>query len=137
MPKQKSCSNLMEALYQYCKNINDWPASWEIVEEDIVVGEVLTEQFKLFLLDRIEKEQTKKTIKIHAQYLWVLGGELIRKINEDEDDAERRLSAKELILKYIDNSGGPYWCHANDELDHARYDSVCKQLFKFMIENPH
>jgi hypothetical protein len=107
MPKQKSCSNLMEALYQYCKNINDWPASWEIVEEDIVVGEVLTEQFKLFLLDRIEKEQAKKTIKTHAQYLWVLGGELIRKINEDEDDAERRLSAKELILKYSNYSPPP------------------------------
>ena len=126
---------MMETLYQYCKTINSWPDSWEIVQEDILIGQALTEQFKLFLIDRIEKARTRKTIRAHANYLWALGGELIRKINED--DGERQLSAKELILKYIDDSGGPYWRHANDELDHARYDSVCKQLFKFMIESSH
>ena len=129
-PKSKSPIAL---LLEYCKDINDWPARWEIVEDDLIIGQAITEQFKLFLIDRIEKKRAKSTIKIYARYLWALGGELIRQINED--DSERRLSAKEVILKYIDNSGGPYWRHARDEYEHMRYDSVCKQLFKFICAN--
>lgn len=134
--KSLSSTNLCSAdlLLQYCKDINDWSGSWEIDEIDIEIGKAIVEQFKPFLIEKIEKGRAKKTIKTHALYLWALGGELISQINEDE--TERNLSARELILKYIDESGGPYWRHANDEADHARYDSICKQLFKFMIDNP-
>jgi hypothetical protein len=123
-----------DLLHVYCKDIENWPARWEIVKEDLTIGWAITEQFKLFLLDRIKKGRAKKTVKNYADFLWVLGGELIRSINENED--ERQLSANDLILKYIDDSGGPYWRHANDEAGHARYDSVCKQLFKFMTTYP-
>ena len=77
--------------------------------------------------------RAKKTIRTYAGYLWALGGELIRQINEYEN--ERELSARDLILKYIDNSGGPYWRHAYTEEDHEKYDSVCRQLFKFMTKD--
>ena len=133
--KQQSSSQTSDVgpanlLYLYCKDIENWPARWEIVKEDIPIGRAITEKFKLFLLDRIKKGRAKKTIKNYADFLWVLGGELIRSINEDDD--ERQLSADDLILKYIDDSGGPYWRHACDEIEHAKYDSVCKQFFKFM-----
>lgn len=122
-----------ELLHQYCKDIDEWSSSWEIAEADLAIGQAVTEHFKQFLINRIEKGRAKSTIKIYARYLWALGGELIRHINEDEN--ERRLSAKGLILKYVDDAGGPYWRHAYDELEHARYDSVCKQLFKFITAN--
>lgn len=129
----KSDTNHVDLLYTYCKDIDAWPEKWEIAEEDIVIGQSITEQFKLFLLDRIDKGLAKKTIKNDATYLWVLGGELIRAVNDN--DRERQLPARELILKYIDDSGGPYWRHACDEAEHSKYDSVCKQLFKFMTIN--
>ena len=137
-PKPRSSSikfatNHVDLLHTYCKDIENWPAKWEIAEEDIVIGKAITEQFKLFLIDRIDKGRAKKTIKNNATFLWALGGELIRAINED--DSERQLSARELILKYIDDSGGPYWRHAYDETEHSKYDSVCKQLFKFLTTN--
>jgi len=136
--KQKASSvesdiNHVDLLYTYCKDIDNWPEGWEIDEEDIEIGKSITDKFKLFLLDRIDKGRAKKTIKNDAIYLWVLGGELIRAVNEN--DRDRQLPARELILKYIDDSGGPYWRHACDEADHSRYDSVCKQLFKFMTTN--
>lgn len=137
-PKQKASSvkssaNNVDLLYTYCKDIDIWPNKWEIAEEDIVIGKAITEQFKLFLLDRIDTGRAKKTIKNDAAYLWVLGGELIRAINEN--DRERQLPARDLILKYIDDSGGPYWRHACNEIEHSKYDFVCKQLFKFMTAN--
>ena len=120
----------MELLLEYCKDIHQWASSWEGEKADRKIGQAIVEQFKLFLLARIEKGRAKKTIKTYAGYLWALGGELIRQIHNDSKD--RRLSARDLILKYIDNSGGPYWRHTHNEQDHDKYDSVCKQLFKFM-----
>ena len=137
IPDQKQQSSLQMSdadpanlLQAYCKDIESWPKSWEIVKDDLTIGQTITEQFKLFLLDRIKKGRAKRTIKNYAYFLWALGGELIRSINEDDD--ERQLSASDLILKYIDDSGGPYWPHARDEIEHTKYDSVCKQFFKFI-----
>ena len=120
----------MEWLLQYCKDIENWPARWEITKQDLVVGQPIRDQLKLFLINCIEKGRSKRTVKMYSDYLWVLGGELIRRLNEDE--SERVLSAKDLILKHIDSLGGPYWRHARDEFEHAQYDFVCRQFFKFI-----
>ena len=120
----------VELLYEYCKDINKWPEKWEIDTRDIKIGQNINEQFKLFLIHQIEQGKSKKTIKAYAGYLWALGGELIRQINDYEN--ERKLSARNLMLKYINETGGPYWRHAVSDEDHARYDSVCKRLFKHM-----
>ena len=132
--KQKSLhpKDAMSLFLEYCKDIDEWPDRWEIDEEDIEIGRDIVEQFKPFIVSLIEKGLSKKTVKSYRDYLWALGGELIRQINEDE--SERRLSARELILIHVDNYGGPYWRHAYNESDKARYDSVCKKLFKFITE---
>lgn len=122
-----------DILLQYCKDIDNWPDSWEIDAIDIGIGKAIVQEFKPFLIEKIKKGRAKKTIRTHAGYLWALGGELISQLNQDE--TERNLPARELILKYIDSSGGPYWHHANDEADLARFDSICRQLFKFMNAN--
>lgn len=127
-------SDPYDLLSQYCKTIPEWPKSWAIAKEDVAIGQSLVEEMTPFLADRIRKGRAKSTIKIYAGYLWALGGELIRNINEDED--KRKLSAKQLILKHISESGGPYWRHARDGLDHEKYDSVCKGLYKFMTNQP-
>ena len=124
----------MKLLYEYFKDIDSWSSHWEISEEDRQIGQALTEEFKKFLLYCIEKGRAKRRIKNHAGYLCALGDELIRSLNEDED--ERSLSAEKLILKHVDDSGGPYWRHAYNDDDHDRYDASCRQLFKFMTTNP-
>lgn len=134
--KQKSLpsKDTMDLLLEYCKDIDEWPESWEIDEEDIKIGRGIVEQFKPFIISLIEKGLSKKTVKLYRDYLWVLGGELIRQINDDESD--RRLSARKLILKHVDDFGGPYWRHSCNDADNAKYNSVCKELFKFLANNP-
>ncbi len=117
-------------LCQYCKTIPEWPKSWAIANQDTAIGHAIVKELVAFLVDRIQKGRAESTIKMYAGYLWALGGELIRQINYS--DVERKLSAKQLILKYVNAEGGPYWRHARDELDHEKYDSVCKGLYKFM-----
>jgi hypothetical protein len=132
-PTTKSKHSPQNLLLDYCKNMNEWPFSWEIDSDDIRVGKAILEHFKAFLLDKIEKRRSKKTIKNDSNYLWALGAELISRINEN--DEQRRLSPKKLILHYIDDSGGPLWHHASSELEHNQYDSLCKQLFKFIKQS--
>lgn len=130
--KIQTASDYMDLLNKHCKDIDEWPDGWEIDEGDIKIGRDIVEQFRPFIISLIERDLSKKTIKIYKNYLWALGGELIRQINEDE--SERLLSARELILKHVYEGGGPYWRHANDEPDRSRYNSVCKRLFNFMTE---
>lgn len=130
--KNLSILGYTDLLAKHCKDIDEWPEGWEIDEGDIKIGHDIVEQFRPFIVSLIDRDLSKKSIKIYKNYLWVLGGELIRQINEDE--SERLLSAEELILKHVNEGGGPYWCHANDELDYAKYNSVCKRLFSFITE---
>lgn len=134
LAKSISQQNPEALLLEYCKDINDWPSAWEGVKADIKTGQAILPHFKSFLVYQIKKGKSRRTIRNYAHYLWALGGELIRQVNVNSHD--RRLSADKFILKYIDDLGGIYWCHAHDESEHDKYDSVCKKLFKFMTLNP-
>lgn len=133
-PPKDAAKDSMSLLLEYCKDIGKWADSWEIDEGDIKIGEDIVEQFKPFIISLIEKDLSKKTIKLYRDYLWALGGELIRQVNEDEDGNERQLTTKELILKHVDESGGPYWRHAYNEADEEKYNSVCRKFFRFITE---
>jgi len=130
--KQKNILHKKTAdlLLEYCKDINGWPKSWRIEHVDIKFGEELLNEFKSFLIEKIEQGRAKNTIKIYARYLWVLGGEIISQINTD--DYDRKLMPRDVLLNSLDESGGPYWPGAFDELQHRRYDSICRLLYKFM-----
>ena len=112
------------------ENIQEWPESWAGSREDILVGQKLLPYLKLFLQKQIERDLAETTIKRHAQYLWALGGEIIREINFCEKD--RHKTGKEILLKHINESGGPYWRHAINEADHQKYDSICRRLYKIV-----
>jgi hypothetical protein len=114
-----------------CNDFDQWPQSWAGEDKDVVVGNALLTEFKRYLLQLINKGRAKATIKKHADYLWALGGEIIR--DTSEYGVDENVSSRDLILKYVDDSGGPYWRHASSETDLKQYDSVCRQLYKFLI----
>ncbi len=115
----------------YCKDIDRWVESWAgFPDLDVPVGERIVAEFTPFLLAVIAERRTKKTVKKYADYLWVLGGELIQRVSTDEK--ARKLPARTLILKHIDETGGPLWRHARDEQEHAVYDAVCRRFYQFL-----
>ena len=123
-------------LMSICEDIDQWPQSWAGFPHDVPVGDKLVELFKDFLNQQIDNGRAKSTIKRHADYLWVLGGEIIREIcNDDEDDDAYSLSGKTLLLQYIGDEGGPYWADAPNEQELVAYDSVCRLLYKWMIQS--
>ena len=117
---------------EWCKDIDDWPQSWAGDEDDVLMGLKLLTEFKRYLINLIAKRRSKTTIKKHADYLWCLGGEIIRDTSEYGD--KEKLSNKDVVLRYVDSSGGPYWRHALSESDEHHYHSVCRQLYKFLTQ---
>ena len=131
--KHKLPTSTIDLFHEYCKGIDEWPESWEIDEKDIKIVHDLVALFKPFIISLIEKGLSKKTVKSYRNYLRALGGELIREVNDDKSN--RRLSAKELVLKCVNDTGGPLWFHAYSEADHAKYDSVCKRFLEFLTKS--
>lgn len=123
--------NTRQRLSLICKDIDQWPESWAGDDNDVIVGKAILSEFKCYLLHLMTKGRAKATIKKHADYLWALGGEIIRDTNEYGVD--KSLSSKNLVLKYINDSGGPYWQHADSESELRQYDATCRQLYKFLI----
>jgi hypothetical protein len=115
----------------YCKDIEKWPESWKIVKQDIKCGnEIVESVFIAFIEFIIDKGLARKTIKKHIDNLWLLGGEIIDRVNRDEE--LKKLEPKLLVQEFIDDEGGPYLRHIDTEAEIKSFDSTCKKLFKFM-----
>lgn len=124
--------NSFEILGTICKDMDEWPQSWAGDDDDIIVGAKLLEEFQSYLSSLVEKGRAKATIKKHATYIWTLGGEILRDTNTHGVDPN--LPGKQLLLKYINSDGGPFWRDANNEEDFQQYDSVCRRLYKFLTK---
>ena len=134
----KASSDATATLKAYCRdtghaagNVDRWPESWAgFPDLDMPVGERIAAEIKLFLLALIAEHRTTKTVKKHADYLWILGGEIVRRTHFEERD--RRLSGRALILKYIHAQGGPLWNDVRYVREHEAYDGVCARLYRFL-----
>src|SRR5271165_2917455 len=74
------------ALLPYCRDCRDlgeWPERWMGEEKDLSLGRRLVECFMPFLLHLTESGLSKRTIQNHVDNIWLLGGEIIRDVNED------------------------------------------------------
>ena len=65
----------------FYSDLNDWPRSWCGTDGDIVPGEQIVDCFRPFL-EHLAARYVRKTIRLHAGNLWILGGELIRDLNQ-------------------------------------------------------
>ncbi len=118
-----------------CKDFYEWPDRWKMVEEDVEYGEKLLPPMQKFIEFLITKQFTQKTLKKHIDNLWLLGGELISRLDNDEE--LRKISPIDLIRKNIGSDGGPYSRHLDSEAQFDSFDSTCRRFHKFLKEtNP-
>jgi hypothetical protein len=113
-------------------DFEEWPHDWMGLDEDLVYGKELLEEFRPFAEYLVSSGLSDKTIKKHLTNLWLLGGELVRKVSNDE---EYDIPPQKLILDSIDSYGGPSCRHLHSEDDEKSFDSTCKKLYKFIKNN--
>ena len=73
---------------------DQWPGSWAYEKRDIPYGLRIVECFKPFLREMLARTLSRKTLRQHRDNIWVLGGEVIRRVQMDND--LRRQGPKEL-----------------------------------------
>lgn len=98
-------------------------------ETDLPLGAKLVEYFMPFLLDLAGSGLSKKTIRRHVDNMWLLGGEIIRDVNEDL--RLRKMSAEKLVGNVIDQEGGPL-IHNGWEEEQRSFDSTCRKFHRFL-----
>lgn len=105
MSKKKTIPKSYKHPTDYLKEYGDWPNKWMIFSEDQKTGNEILSMFTSFIYFLIKNKFSVKTIKNHMLYLNLLGDEIIGRLN-DEDEKNRTLPIKELILEYIEEEGG-------------------------------
>src|SRR5437763_13835137 len=95
-------------LEHYCRDLNGWPRSWMGLEKDLPPGEQLVVLFRPFLEHLAASKLSSKTIQMHVDNMWALGGEFIRDLN---DNPALRKKAVELVLADMIAYGGPLLYH--------------------------
>lgn len=121
-----------DALATNCPDLAQWPARWHYEERDLLPGQKIVECIKPFLLHLLSLELAPKTLRKHRDNLWLLGGELIRKLWETPQFRKR--SIEDLIASAVDDDGGPLLSHRQSEQEQCSFDSTCRKYHRFLRE---
>jgi hypothetical protein len=122
MPVNDKIESLIPDFYR-------WPRSWKGMAEDVPVGEELVAAFEPFLLTLIDSGLKKKTIRRHADNLWVLGGEIVRTIAMEPRTSQ---TVSQVLAESVGPEGGIYCRHLSEESEIRSYDSTCRILWKYL-----
>src|ERR1700757_4011224 len=66
-----------------CPDLEQWPRSWMYEPRDLSHGQQMVECFKPFLRHLVSSGPSRRTLRLHRDNLWILGGEIISKLHED------------------------------------------------------
>ena len=91
--------------------------------------------FTPFLLDLLAQGLSRKTRNLHRDNLWLLGGEIIRDINDTPK--LRKRAAAELVRKAIANDEGPLIHGGVSEQAQRSFGSTCRKLNRFLAAHAH
>ena len=131
-PIGNSTDILSEAdLAAYCPDLNTWPSSWRFDDGDLIPGQQIMALFKPFLLHLLSQNLTRKTLNLHRDNLWLLGGEIIRDLNETPK--LRKRPVKELVSAAVDGGEGPLLYGCTSEQEQHSFDSTCRKLLRFLM----
>ena len=88
----------------YCPDLDQWPRSWSYEAGDIPPGEQIVHCFEPFLRHLLSLGLSRKTLRQHRDNIWVLGGEIISRLQMDR--SLRRRPIKPVILDLVSDDGG-------------------------------
>lgn len=124
----------VHALLDYCPDIENWPKSWSYEESDLAPGRLIVELFKPFLLHLLAKNLATSTLRRHRDHLWMLGGEVIRR--RQEDSKLCRLPVEKATFELLEEEGGPLIWPRITEQQQDSFDASCRKLYRFLSTAP-
>lgn len=108
--------------------MDGWPSSWAGEPEDEPIGKALVAEMRPFA-EHIERRFSANTVRGHLNCLWVIGGEIIRQVNDDPH--QRKLDARALLLDAIGSGEAPLARNVT-RTHQDSLDATAKRLLRFM-----
>lgn len=119
-------------LDKLCTDLASWPDLWAIEPSDIAIGQRIVESIQPFLIDLLQQGLADKTLTRHRDHLQILGGEIIRRRQNDPDLAQQ--PTRDLLFNLIEEEGGPLiWPSITESAQNA-FDATCRKLYRFLNE---
>lgn len=128
------CTAATEALVRLCPDLEDWPQRWCCQDCDIVIGKRIVGCLTPFLLHLIDQGLATKTLTRHRDHLWMLGGEIVRRLYEEP--RWQRRSVPHVILQFMDPDCGPLIWPRITQQQQDSFDATCRKLYQFLTTNP-
>ena len=135
MPDWECATAFMPKTIHYAKlkqDIEGWPDTWKGSPDDIVVGTTIVQAMLPFVQVMVKKHLAPTTIHRHMGNLWLLGGEVISRLHHDSES--KGLSGHELLLRFVEEDGGPISRHNATEGEQKTFDGTCRKLHRFLEE---
>ena len=118
-----------QGLAPYSPHLDTWAHSWCIEQSDLAPGQQIVEYVKPFLLHLLAQGLASKTVRRHYDHLWMLGGEVIRR--RQEDSQLRRLPVEKVTFALLEEDGGPLIWPRISESEQDAFDATCRKLYRF------
>ncbi len=99
------------------------------LEKDVPPGEQLVACFRPFIEHLASSSLSPRTVRHHVDNLWLLGGEIIRDLNNDP--SQRKVAAQQLLRNVVGVDGGPLIYNGSEE-EQRSLDSTCRKLHRFL-----
>lgn len=94
-----------------------------------MLGQRIVEFFKPFLRHLLAQGLSAKTLRRHYDHLWMLGGEVIRRRQENSN--LRRLAVEKATFALLEEDGGPLIWPRISEPEQDSFDATCRKLYRF------
>jgi hypothetical protein len=124
-------SALIDPLITLCPDLEGWPQSWSDDSDGIAAGERIVEFIKPFLRHLLAAGLATKTLRRHRDHLWMLGGEVIHRL--EDDDSLRAFNIDPPSALLVEEDGGPLiWPHISESQQEA-FDATCRKFYRYLV----
>ena len=118
------------ALDKLRTDLANWPNIWAVQHSDVAIGHRIVESVQPFLVDLLQQGLADKTLARHLDHLQMLGGEIIRRRQNDPNLAKQPVG--DLLLNFVEEDGGPLiWPRITESAQNA-FDATCRKLHRFL-----
>ena len=119
------------ALDRLCPDLAEWPRTWRVEDSDVVIGQNIVKLLKPFLVDLLRQGLADKALARQRDHIiWLLGGEIIRRLHDDPDLCKQPVAT--LLFNLIEEEGGPLIWPRISESEQKSFDATCRKLYRFL-----
>lgn len=118
------------SLADFCPDLGEWPQRWCFDDGDLEPGQRILAALEPYLRDLLARGLSRKTLHNHRDNLWLLGGELIRRLHDEP--ALRRRPVADLLDRFLEEDGGPLIYPRISETAQRSFDRTCAKLYAFI-----